>query len=99
MPVTHLLGGVRPVVEIVAWVCALLSVVDCHISVLSLTSDVIVEHLPDDTVSAFDLVLIVLRAIFKIGREKSRYSSFGRALADATTTLAMTNVSWRQYTQ
>jgi hypothetical protein len=35
---------------------------------LSLTSDVIVEHLPDDTVSAFDLVLIVLRAIFKIGR-------------------------------
>ena len=53
----------------------------------------IVERLTDDAVSAFDPTLIVLGAIFKVGREKSRDSSFGRALSDATTTLAVIDVN------
>lgn len=55
MPVIHLFGGIRPVPEIVARVAALLPVSSRYISILGFTSDVIVERLEDDTVSAFEI--------------------------------------------
>lgn len=55
MPVIHLFGGIRPVPEIVARVGALLPVSSRYIPVFGFTSDVIVERLEDDTVSAFEI--------------------------------------------